>query len=376
VRVGSDNRKTEIVVPPACARIGDEKKLPFGGGSEAFSFVWDTDHYVIAYADPSTSHGGIYVAKVGLDGSPLGSPVVVEATAARSDLPNLLKSSTGYLLVWQEGTAGQAVVARSLGPDAEPRGDRIPIASTQSPQSRPVLSRAPGGAFVLAWMDSFAGKSGVQVASLDASGKMVDSHRVSPSDVDGWPWVAGDDEVLGMVWSDRATTGYDVHFSTLDAVSLSTPAPISLRSASRGDGLLPRMIRTTFGFLAAWEDTRGGGNQIYMSLIDPSGRRLGGGVVEEPGSGDANWPNIAWTGTEAAVVYYQWRNSRPQIFMSFVDSTGARVAQRPDLQVSNGADGWSRFPDVVWTGTEFGVMYVDTRTNSPALWLQRVACQP
>jgi hypothetical protein len=374
VRVGSDNRQPVIIVPSACTRVGDERKLPFGARSQAFSFVWDTDHYVVAYADPSTGNGDIYVAKLAASGAAMGSPVVVEATPAQSDLPNLLKTSRGYLLVWQEGTAGQAVVAHALGPDATPIGDRIPIASTQSQQSRPVLSRAPGGTFVVAWMDSFEGKGGVQVASLDGAGKMIDAHRLSPSDVDGWPWVAGDDQVLGVVWSDEASSRYDVHFSPLDATSLSTPAPMSLRGAAGGDGLLPRMIRTTFGFLAAWEDTRGGGNEIYMALVDSSGRKLGGGLVEEPGSGDADWPNIAWTGSEAAIVYYQWRDSQPQIFMSFVDSTGARVGKRPDLQVSNGTSGWSRFPDIVWTGSEFGVMYVDTRTGAPALWMQRVSC--
>jgi hypothetical protein len=61
--------------------------------------------------------------------------------------------------------------------------------------------------------------------------------------------------------------------------------------------------------------------------------------------------------------------------MSFVDATGARVAGLHDLQVTSGTNGWSKYPDVVWTGTEFGVMFVDTRTGSPALWLQRVACQ-
>jgi hypothetical protein len=372
VRVGSS--KETAVLPSACARLGDERKMPFGTGAATFSLVWDKDHYVVAYGDPSTGNGDIYVAKLAADGTPMGPPVAVDPTPAASDLPNLLKTSGGYLVAWQEGTAGKAVVARALGPDATPVGDPVAIASTQSNQSRPVLSHAPGGGVAVAWMDSFQGKGGVQVALLDPSLKMTGPQRVAPTDVDGWPWIAGDDEALGVVWSDKASGPYDVHFATLDPASLATSPPSSLRGQAVNDALLPRMVRTSFGFIAAWEDMRGTDNQIYMARVDPSGRRLGGGLIEEPNSGDANWPNIAWTGESAGIVYYQWRDNRPQIFMSFIDQTGARVRGLSDLQVSNGAGGWSKYPDVAWTGSQFGVMYVDDRDGAPALWFQRVTC--
>jgi hypothetical protein len=180
--------------------------------------------------------------------------------------------------------------------------------------------------------------------------------------------------VLGVVWSDKASGPYDVHFAALDPGSLATTTPASIRGQAVHDALLPRMVRTSFGFLAAWEDLRGTDNQIYIALIDPSGKLLGGGLVEEKNSGDANWPNLAWTGGEAAVVYYQWRDNRAQIFMSFVDQTGARVRGLPDLQVSNGASGWSKYPDLAWNGGQFGVMYVDDRDGPAALWFQRVTC--
>jgi hypothetical protein len=60
--------------------------------------------------------------------------------------------------------------------------------------------------------------------------------------------------------------------------------------------------------------------------------------------------------------------------MSFVGATGARVGGLHDLQVSDVASGWSKYPDVVWTGKAFGLMYVDTRDGAPDLWLQSVTC--
>ncbi len=375
VRVGSGGPPSESQPISACALSGPVTKLPFAVGSEAFAFQWVTDHYVVAYVDPTKGSGDIDVARLGPDGKLLGPPVPVQSTPAKSDLPNLLKIDDGFIVAWQEGSAGTAVLAHALNPDGSPRGSGLTIAATQSNQSRPVLARAPGGGVAVSWMDTFEGKGGVQVALIDPTSMTVSTPlRVAESDNDGWPWVAGDDQVLGMAWSDAPGGSYDVRFSLVDAKSLSVSQSVSLRGSAPHDGLLPRLIRTNDGFLSAWEDMRSGDNQIEMALVDPQGRKIGGGVVEEPNSGDANWPNMAWTGADAGIVYYQFRTGRPQIFMSFVDGSGARVGGLHDVQVSDAATGWSKYPDVVWTGKAFGVMYVDTRDGAPDLWLQSVAC--
>jgi hypothetical protein len=355
--------------------VGDETKLAFGAGSEAFAFTWAGDHYVVAFVDPTQGAGDIDVATMADDGTLLGGPVPVQPTPAVSDLPNLLATSSGFVVAWQEGTAGEAVVAHALDASAHPVGSGATIASTEAAQARPVLARGPGGGLVAAWMDTYLGKGGVSVATLDPSTLVPKTtQRVSPDDIGGWPWVAGNDHGLGIVWSDKAGGPYDVRFAALDPSTLAASHEANIRGDAAHDALLPRMISTDAGFLAAWEDMRGADNQIYMALVDPSGAPLGGGLVEEPNSGDANWPNMAWMGSAAAVVYYQWRDARPQIFMSFVDGTGARVAGKHDLQVTGGTGGWSKYPDVVWNGREFGVLYVDTRSGAPALWFARVAC--
>ncbi len=367
--------------PSACMRTGNETKLAFGSGSASFAFAWAGDHYVVVYEDPSTGNGDIYVATLRADGALRSGPVVIEATPASSNLPNLVQTDHGYLVVWQEGSAGMTVYAHSLGPDAMPTGSGVTVASTQlSPslqqQARPVLAPAPGGQVAVSWMDIFGGVPGVQVALVDAATLQVTApQRMAQSDVDGWPWIAGDGQTLGMVWSDSAGgSPYGIRFAAVDGHSLAPSQSVPLHGNPNNNNELARLIRTSFGYLAAWEDYTTEENEIDMALIDPGGNPLGGGLVEEPNSGDANWPNMAWDGSSAGVVYYQWRDDRPQVFMSFIDATGARVGGRQDLQVSNGSSGWSKYPDVVWTGNSFGAMYVDTRDGPPQLWFQQVSC--
>ncbi len=387
LRVGSggpppspDLGNGQVFGASACARVGSETKVAFGSGAQSFAFAWNTDHYVVVYPDPAS--GDIYAGTLASDGRAMGSPVDVQTTSALSDLPSLVKTSTGYVVAWEEGSAGSVVYARKLGPDAQPVGDGVAVAATQLQQSRPVLALAPRGEVVVTWMDQFSdGSQGVELASIAPSSMQVTGpQRLASTDAAGWPWIAGDDQAVAVVWRDQGTQtngspSYDIAFAALDPQSLAPSAPTSLRGTAGTPAALPRMIRTGAGFLAAWEDMRGSDNAIFMSVVDSRGAAMAGGLVEEPNSGDANWPNMAWTGQSAGIVYYQWRENRPQVFMSFVDGKGARVGGLHDLQVSNGTAGTSKYPDVVWTGREFGVMYVDTRDGHPELWFQRIGCQ-
>jgi hypothetical protein len=229
-------------------------------------------------------------------------------------------------------------------------------------------------------MDMNNGEWEADLATIDPSSMAVSApHRVG--NVGAWPWLAGDGQTLGMIWSDRSgpmgTGGmpaFQIHFAPVDAHTIAgASSATSLPGDGKNDQQLGRLIRTPFGFLAAWEDV-GDDNQIKMALLDGSGHPTGSGLVEEPNSGDANWPNMAWAGHAGGVVYYQWRANRPQIFMSFIDATGARVGGLHDVQVSRGTTGGSKYPDVAWTGTEFGVIYVDSRDGPLELWFQRVGC--
>lgn len=374
LRIGSQG--SAGIIPSLCRLSGGEQKLAFGAGSQSFAFAWDHDHYVVVYSDPSTGGGDVFVAKMSSEGKLLGSPVDVDPTPASSDLPALLRTSGGWLVAWQEGSAGKSVFAQALDGNAEPTGSGVSIAATDSEESRPVLASAPGGRIAVAWMDASGASGGAQVALVDPHSLAVtEQQRIDSSAADGWPWLAGDDHDLGLAWCDGDGTNYDVQFESLDPAQLTPSHRLSLRGTAHNGGLLPRMISTGHGFLAAWEDMRDSGyNQIFASGVSDGGRRSPGGLVEEPNTGDANWPSLAWANNAAAVVYYQWRESRPQIYLTLVDATGARIADSADLRISSGNSGWSKYPAVVWTGSDLGVMYVDTRDGAPALWFQRVSC--
>jgi hypothetical protein len=360
-------------LPSACKVSTLEKKIATPAGTASFAWLWDRDHFVVAYVDPQSGSGDIATLLLSADGSPLGAPHVVEATDAASDLPTMVKTQNGYLIAWQEGTAGKAAYAHAVDGAGAPVGAGVTVGASSSDQARPVISGAPGG-FVVAYMDKPLGAPVVDVAFLDANMNVSGPGRVPASGVGAYPWLAGDSNGVSILWSDRRGASYDIHFGPLDPSSLAVMSDVAVRTGAPNDALLGRMIKTDFGFLSAWEDMRADDNQIYFALTKSDGSILYEGVAEEPNSGDANWPNMAWTGSAAGIVYYQFRDGGPQVFISFVDGTGKRVGGLHDLQVSKSARA-ARFPDVQWTGTSFGVAWIDTRDGRPELYFAQVTCR-
>ena len=279
------------------------------------------------------------------------------------------------MVAWEEGAApNKGVRAHQLDALAVPSGNGVAVAPSAAAEARPSLTHGPTG-LALAWIDSEQGVTTVRAGLLGSDLSLLGTpQRFGTTTADAsYPSLVGDDLSLALVWSDGRAGQYDPRIAMLDPL-LDVVSDVPLRTGQPGDGLLPRSIRTTFGYLTAWEDSRTGDNEIHMALTDTQGGMIADGTVEEPDTGDANWPNLAWSGVGAAAVYYQFRGA-PQIYLSYIDATGKRIGGGADVQVSHAPAGRARFPDVKWTGNDFGVAWIDTRSQTGQLYFNRVTCK-
>jgi hypothetical protein len=366
-----------ITTPPVCTSMGGDLQVSSGSGVKSFAWLWDNDHFVVIYSDLAT--GDMWVVTLGADGTPAGPAQLLEDTAQTASHPAIVKIGTGYVTAWEEGAPAalsRVLRVRALDAGTRPMGPlSTQVASSMSSEVRPVLAQGPGGA-VLAWMDVSMGRKTVLLAPLDGSLRLGAIQRLGTASGDtGWPSLAGDASGFAAVWSDARRGGlYDIRLARFDD-KMTNMMETPIRTAN-GDARLGRLMKTPFGYMTAWEDTRNGDNEIYMSVNDQQGNQLSENLVEEPNTGDANWPNMAWNGSAAGIVYYQFRNGAPQIYMSFVDAMGKRVAGGADVQVSKSPSGKSaRYPDVQWTGSAFAVAWIDSRNGPTQLFFNRVTCK-
>jgi len=300
----------------------------------------------------------------------------VQPTDAASTRPTLLKTSTGYVAMWEEGTAGKAVFAHLLDANGAPSGDGVTVAVTLASVARPVI--APfGTGFAIAYVDNELGVDTIGVMYLDATLDVIaQDHIAEGYGGAGWPALAtSSDGHLALMWSDRRGGIYDVHAAQLAPQSPRLLGDTPLRSLGRVDATLGRMIPVGgSGFLSAWEDQTDH-TEIHAALTDASGAVSDLGLIEQ-GGGDANWPNMAYTGNYSAIVFYEFRASSPQIYLTLLDQSGQRPGGASDAQISSTPDGkWARYPDVKWTGSDFGVAWLDSRDGGSNLYFARVTCK-
>jgi hypothetical protein len=123
------------------------------------------------------------------------------------------------------------------------------------------------------------------------------------------------------------------------------------------------------GYGLAWTDSRDGGGDIYFTRLDPDGSRTGKETRVTAGADCAQSPALAWTGTEYGLVWYGKGIEKNGLYFSRLAATGEK--QGEDAFLSS-ASNLSEAPRLVWTGTEFGLSWVDELNDEAEIYFTRM----
>jgi hypothetical protein len=99
-----------------------------------------------------------------------------------------------------------------------------------------------------------------------------------------------------------------------------------------------------------------------FARLDASGAVIGTPVqLSTPTAAWGGLPRVAWSGTTYGVVWVETAGMR---FARF-DATGAQVGVTAEFATGG-------FPDITWAGTAFALVYEDTRTPKTTIWLSLI----
>ena len=296
----------------------------------------------MAWTSTVKDAGDIRIALLDAKGAKVTEQPLAEGPSVAS-FPSIVAEADGFLVVWQELAASGAVVyGRRVDPMGMPKGAAFSVAKSGSVDARPNVAAASMGAAV-AWADTT-----ISTLAL-INGQMTTNE--TPIDQGAGPAIGGAGAALGVTW---------VAGSKLGASMMTSPGapltPVMFREAV-GKANAPRVAVHDDGTLSVvWEDNRAGDGHeaIYRVRIDKSAQ-AGKETTISTGVDSANYPDVAWTGTHDAVVYYQFRDSPPAIYLSLIAPDATSAVQ--DLKIS--ADGVAaRFPRIVRTGDAAGTLGV------------------
>jgi hypothetical protein len=327
------------------------------GSSPAVAFA--DDHYLVVWTSTAKDAGDIRVALLDAKGTKVNEQAVAE-TLGESSFPSVIpEAGGGFLVVWQDkAIPGSMVKGRRIDAQGMPKGAAFQVAQSASAEARPSVAPATVGA-AIAWADTTASTVG------DLTGEMITVK--TPIDQAISPSFGGSGTNLGITWAAGEKVG---------ASRVASPGapltPVLFRSAP-GKANAPRIaVHDDASLSVVWEDSRDGdGNEtIYLTRIDKGGA-AGAEKLVPTSTESANYPDVAWTGSHDAIVYYQFRDGPPAIYLSLIAPN--LVAKGKDLKVSG--DGIAaRYPRITRTGDTLGTLGVVYAEKDGNIRLSLVAC--
>lgn len=345
--------------PAAQCSIGEQdvQVSEAAGSSPAVAFA--ADHYLVVWTSTAKDTGDIHVALLDAKGTKLTEEAVAEGLG-ESSFPSVIPDAGGgFLVVWQDkAIPGSMVKGRRVDAHGMPQGAAFQIAQSGSADARPTLAPATVGA-AIAWSDTMAATVGT------LTGEMLGSK--APIDKAIGMALGGTGANLGIAWA----SGNQVGASRM-TIPGGPLTPVLFRSAP-GKPNAPRVaVHDDSTLSVVWEDNRAGidHESIFLTRIDKSGK-AGAEKLIPMSTESANYPDVAWTGSHDAVVYYQFRDGPPAIYLSLI--TPELVVKGQDLQISG--DGVpARYPRIVRTGDTLGTLGVVYAEKDGPIRISLVAC--
>jgi hypothetical protein len=303
----------------------------------------------------------------------IGSDLRVTSDAGWSNSPSLSWTGSEFGVSWEDELDGNLEIyfARVSASGAK-IGSDLRVTSDMNSSVNPSLSWT-GSEFGVSWMDTRDGNWEIYFARLSVAGAKIstDLRITSEPSYSGYPSLSWTGSEFGVSWVDERNWPYIItYFSRISAAGAKIGADLRVTNAAT-DSVNPSLSWTGSEFGVSWEDGRDGNPEIYFVRLSEAGTEIGSDLRV---TSDANWsfdPSLSWTGSEFGVSWEDYRDGvGSEIYFARVSVAGAKIGA--DLRVTSAAS-TSAFPSLSWTGSEFGVSWQDNRDGNDKIYFARVS---
>ncbi|MDD5306608.1 MAG: hypothetical protein PHU25_04735 [Deltaproteobacteria bacterium] len=313
------------VEPVPAPVLGEEPSLAARGGE--FGLVWLDTRWDPA-CDPENQDAcrrDIAFTRLGPDGLPADGAVATRVTlnANVKVRPVIAATDSGFLVVWNDGSASEAVV-RAVGLD--PLGGPAAVQALSGEESIvahtvPAIA-AMGDTAVVAWLR--ADQQGIAARAVGADATPFGSVTVVDEGVlASVPGIAAGEDGFLVSWSRETNGEMEVFTRRLDPNGAPS-APAARATWVKGDVTQSRPAWNGTGFGLAWLSQRDNGtdkcaetsceNQVFVSLLDAYGVPVSRAVRLSDNPNVCVDLAFAWDGGGFAAAWELLRDMRWQIY--------------------------------------------------------------
>jgi hypothetical protein len=220
-----------------------------------------------------------------------------------------------------------------------------------------------GNEYGIAWEDTRDGNAEIYFLLLDARGNpLVPARRITNSTAfSDVPTIAWTGTEFGITWMDDRDGNWEVYFARLDRMGNRISEDLRVTN-DPGLSVRPRLVWSGSEYAIVWVDSRDGNQEVYFSRLNQEGLQVSAPVRVTNASDDSAFPDMVWNGSEYGVVWHDHRTGDWEIFFARLDTSGSRIAN--EVRLTN-AFGGSLWPSIAWNGAGYGVAWTDSRGSEP-----------
>lgn len=340
------------------------------------AMAWTGSEFGIAYEDNITGHTEIHIRRMSADGSPVGDslPLTDHSEGGAGVSAAITWTGSEFGIAWTDGRDGQGEIyfvrVNSIG-------NKIGVESritntTASPEG--VSVAWTGSEFGLIWGEERSGgDEQVYFSRVNIIGDKVGSDFAVTSDA---VYSSGYSMDTALAWNgvnyavswtdDRVDDDGDIYFLLLSPTGTRSTSDIRLTDLTSGDRG-QSVVWTGSEFGVGWYND-GSGDEIYFVRVSSTGDIVSSSIRITNDSSQSNDTTLAWTGSQFAFKWADLREGNHEIFMTLTDPIGTKVGS--DVRITNDP-GFSHRSDMAWTGSEFGIAWEDTR-SATKVWFNHV----
>lgn len=307
----------------------------------------------------------------------MDDPVAVPGSPWQA-YPAVASDGTNYLVVWTDNRNGSYDIygtrVSAAGVVLDVMG--IAISTAISEQNYPAVA-FDGTNYLVVWQDLRTGTWDIYGTRVKTDGTVIDDAGVMMSNASNhqyYPDVAFDGTNYLVVWYDNRTgsVSYDIYGTRVSKAGTVLDASGIIISNASGNQQLPAVAFDGTNYLVVWADYRSGAD-IYGARVAPSGavqEDTATNIMISNASSNQEWPDVAFNGTDYLVVWQDSRTGNWDIYGARVDTDGA-VLDATGLSICGNAN-QQYYPAVASDGSNYLVVWQDYRNSNYDIYGSRV----
>ncbi len=184
----------------------------------------------------------------------------------------------------------------------------------------------------------------------------------------GYPDLVWTGSEYGVAWHDARDGDWEIYFARMSATGARVGPEVRVTS-SPGISARAALAWARNGYGLAWRDERDGNQEIYFRRLDAQGGAVGPEIRVTSAAGASTVPDLVWTGSGYGLAWQDDRGGAPQVYFARLDPFGTKLA--PEARVSDAA-AVAYDPSLVWNGGGYGIVWTDERASGSDLYFARL----